>query len=177
MQVESWEKNSVQTGAEAFKSASSVGVTGADVLEPFLPNELIETSGDNFLNETRRFLYSVLKSLRAAKPTWENAILLNGWFSVDPNTWNEAQYRLNVLGQVEFRGLIRNPTVSTIGTIFNLPIDLRPLKQHLFTVPANGGSATARIDVYPTGEVNLVNYNTGADGFFISLDNIRYSID
>lgn len=177
-----WEKLTADSGVGAFKTAAIEGTNGSDIQSPIFPDpDQISDREPMFSNETRRFLYSTLRMLGAAKPDWVNATLQNGWrnYSADnPGDpyYNITQYRKNVNGDVEIRGLVTNSAPATVGTIFTLPPEYRPFKRHGFGACANG-PGIARVQIELDGSVSIVNYGSGVDGAFVFLDNIRFSLN
>jgi len=94
----------------------------------------------------------------------------SGWEDYDDTTWEPAGYRLDSMGYVCLKGLVRRVSgaSTTIGT---LPVGYRPALQHMFATDSN--NAHGRIDVYPDGTVVLT---TGSPTSWCSLAGIRFRI-
>jgi hypothetical protein len=70
-------------------------------------------------------------------------------------------------GVVHIQGLVKN---ATDGTIFTLPVGYRPRGQEIHWV--NGAGASARIDIYPHGDVNK--NGGGVTGSWLSLAGLSF---
>ena len=77
----------------------------------------------------------------------------NSWthFSTSAEVWERGSYWRDRNGIVHLSGLIKNGTTTNGTVIATLPTGYRPAKQLVFLVCTISG--TARIDVYPNGQV------------------------
>lgn len=111
--------------------------------------------------------------------TWTSATLSAPWGNFDTypcnttNGYNCAGYTKTADGTVMLRGLVKTTGDPTNSTIFNLPVGYRPLQQNYFLVGAGG--QTARVNVFPNGNVVLVSYGTGGNSNYVSLDSINFT--
>lgn len=101
--------------------------------------------------------------------SWIAPTLGNSWVNYGSGH-RTAGYRKLMNGIVELRGLIKLGTTAT--TIFTLPSNMWPLQQEIFSVMSN--TANARVDVLPTGVVQVQSYDTGGSNAFVSLAGIRF---
>jgi len=111
--------------------------------------------------------------------SWQNASLQNGWVGYSANY--TLQYRKNRLGNIEFRGLIKNGVLTDGTIIANLPIGYRPTTPFspIIYIPAtdinNRYIAHAQIVIDTNGDVKLYNAPTGT--VQLSFDSIFFSIN
>lgn len=93
----------------------------------------------------------------------------SGWITPTLNS-PFTHYDTNLFGPVEYRkigdivniqGLLNVNNASNQSTIFTLPVGYRPKKRLIFTVE-NGNLVTARVDIFPDGDVDAQSMaNTG----------------
>lgn len=106
----------------------------------------------------------------AAPNPWVNATFAGAWVNYGGlYTW--AQYRDMGDGTVMVRGLVKS---GAPGTIFTLPVGLRPPGTEQFICLANAGSGAAAVSVLATGVVQLGAYFAGGDNTAVSLSGIRF---
>lgn len=98
----------------------------------------------------------------AGKPSFENS-----WVNFDSSTQATAAYRIDALGYVHLKGLVKDGTVGDCA-IFTLPAGYRPEKIIRFAVTANG--AFGEVGVKTTG---LVRLGVGNNAYG-SLDGITF---
>ena len=105
-------------------------------------------------------------------PSWTNASLENSWsnYSAPGTNYSPASFTRASDGVVLIRGLIRFGANSNGTTLFRLPSGYRP-KHRLLFLTASNTVAPARIDVFPTGEVQV--WNTPNNGW-LSLAGINF---
>lgn len=112
----------------------------------------------------------------AGRPTFENG--WTNWASQPCNTssgYNCAGYTKTADGVVMLRGLVTNSGRNPTTTIFTLPVGYRPLQQNYFLVGATG--QTARINVFPNGQVTLMSYGTTESvSSYVSLDGMNFTL-
>lgn len=105
-------------------------------------------------------------------PTWTNATLANSWvnYNAAGTGYSQASYTKASDGVVVVRGLIKSGTNTNGTVVFTLPVGSRP-KYRLLYLTADVGPAPARIDIFPTGEVEV--WNAPANGW-MSLAGINF---
>jgi len=104
---------------------------------------------------------------------WKGLSLAAGWGNYGAE-YDGAAYRKEHNGRVYLRGLVTRtdgvpPASSPIGT---LPAGYRPSKRLIF--PANGGAASARVDVAANGQVIWIQ-GTAGEKDYTSLDAISFA--
>jgi hypothetical protein len=93
--------------------------------------------------------------------------LLNNWVNYSTN-FAQAGYYRDSDGIVFLRGLVKSGTSTLNTNLFILPSGYRPSERLIFLV--NNSDATGRVDVLPTGEVQIaLGGNT-----FLSLSKINF---
>jgi hypothetical protein len=133
----------------------------------FTPNTVIKSADVN-LN------FSELKTktdyLSTPDNGWIAPTLLNSWINYGSG-YNDAGYRINALGEVHLKGLIKNGT-TTIGTnIFLLPTGYRPAQTYIFSASAN--DLWAEIRVQTTGYVTT---GAGVSASWTCLDGLIFKV-
>jgi hypothetical protein len=88
---------------------------------------------------------------------WSSPTLLNSWVNYGAGQ-RKAGYKLNAIGKVELRGLVKRTPASTAGfttPIFILPAGLRPTENEVLMGHAvlSGVSKAVRVDATAGGEV------------------------
>lgn len=110
--------------------------------------------------------------------SWNTPALLGGWQSYNAKNgvtvFDDPGYRIDGNGIVWLRGLLSHATITTVGTLFQLPAGYRPVRQRIYAVDANAGSLTARVDVATNGGVALNAYGTGANGAYVDIGAISF---
>jgi len=113
---------------------------------------------------------------------WTAPTLLNGWVNVAATTWAPAAYR-KVGDEVQLRGLISRPTAVGVGAasiMFNLPSGFRPPVGLIVTgdvAAANYGGLSARIEILPSGDVQVVCDSASQNvHVYTSISNISFSV-
>ena len=107
-----------------------------------------------------------------AQQAWVTPTMLNSWVAYDVGggtNFGGAQYYKDSLGMVHLRGLVKNGTITTGTSLFNLPAGYRPSQTTIFVT--NSNNAFARVDCMFNGDVTI---NLGASAVFISLNNIHF---
>lgn len=100
---------------------------------------------------------------------WINLPLQGGWV-VYSSTFNSPQYTKGSDGLVTVKGLIKNGTSTSNGTILaQLPPGYRPSEKLIFSSVAN--SHHARIDVASNGNITI---EGSGDAVWMSLDQISF---
>jgi hypothetical protein len=99
---------------------------------------------------------------------WKPLLLENGWVNYGSG-FQEAGYRIDPLGVVHLRGLIRFDMAKSQSVIAALPPGIGPTKIELFVV--NSSDMVGRVDVNPTGTIVFI---TGL-GNYVSLNGIQFS--
>lgn len=114
---------------------------------------------------------SPVGTLNYTKPLWTTANLLGTFRCYSGSgTYNCPSYTISTAGVVLLRGLIEGG--STVeATMFNLPAQLRPNKRIIYQAMSGGNPKDVGVDVLADGNVN---WDNGAAGTFISLDNVRF---
>lgn len=90
---------------------------------------------------------------------WVAASFINSWANYDPGSggnWQDVQYQKDSFGVTHIRGLADGAGKSS-NIMFNLPVGYRPLEKKIFHTVKNIAGSTARLDVYPNGDVEGVN--------------------
>jgi hypothetical protein len=93
----------------------------------------------------------------------------NGWVAYSA-TFHGLGYWKDPFGIVHLRGLIKLGTAA--ATVYTLPDGYRPLLQTIFSQISSVGGA--RVDVFPTGAIQVVNYFSGGVNSFVSLEGITF---
>lgn len=108
-----------------------------------------------------------------AQDYWHPLSLSGAWVAFGSG-WRVPAYRFEENGDVALRGLVKN---GALGTIAMLDTSLMPEGSsnagELFIVAASGG--TARLDVYPAGNIYLQSYQGGATNVYVSLSGVRWT--
>jgi hypothetical protein len=104
---------------------------------------------------------------------WTNiASFQNSWVNYGGSIHNVG-YRKNSLGNVELRGMTRDGSTTSGGTIFTLPTGYRPAKEMYFAVAQlNTSIPYSTIFIAPDGRVGV--YSAGNTG--LSFDNVSFSV-
>jgi hypothetical protein len=100
---------------------------------------------------------------------WTAPTLLNSWVNYSAS-YAQAGYRILPGGLVQLRGLIKN---GTAGTLFTLPVELRPFYDHIMNGHTNPNGTVARVDIQAAGNVVATGYSTS----WLSLSAIIYPIN
>ena len=111
---------------------------------------------------------------------WQTPTLLNVWGNYSgysPASYAKASDKL-----VTIRGLISGGTVSQGTNIFVLPSGYRPASHLVFLTAGYDSDSSptqvpARIDVFPTGEVQIVSSNGQITNQWLSLAGINFYAD
>lgn len=105
-------------------------------------------------------------------PTWTAAALGNSWvnYSAAGSGFSPATYTKASDGAVIIRGLIKSGTTTNGTVIFTLPAGSRP-KYRLLYITSDAGPVPGRIDVFPTGQVQV--WNVPSNGW-LSLAGINF---
>jgi len=90
---------------------------------------------------------------------WRIPTLLNGWVDYG-GSYGPPRYRRLDSGLVVVEGLVKSGTAG--ATIFTLPEGFRPRVTHILHPQDSAGSAGARLDITPVGDVN---HNAGSTGW------------
>lgn len=98
------------------------------------------------------------------------ASLQNSWVDFDATIYGQAQYYKTKSGIVYVDGLIKNGVTTNGTTLFTLPVGFRPMQQQIFAAIA--GNALCRMDVFPTGVVQVA---VGASASYMSFNTIRFT--
>lgn len=106
--------------------------------------------------------------------TWHAVSFQNGWSNFG-SPYNNCQYRLNALGQVEMRGLMQGGTITTGTTVFTLPAAYRPSGQKLFKMQdGNPNQPNAFLLVQTNGACTIGGITAGTAGF--SLEQVTFAL-
>jgi len=103
--------------------------------------------------------------------------LVNGWVNYLDGGWQTAFYLRDSLGWVEVGGLIKSGVFGTAVTVGNLPAGFRPPANRGFVTSVRysaGGNTEIRMNVLPTGAINIDVPPSGATNDFLFLDGIRF---
>jgi hypothetical protein len=103
-----------------------------------------------------------------ASGVWKPLLLENEWVNYGSG-FQEAQYRIDPLGVVYLRGLIRFDTAKNQSVIATLPVGIRPTKIEVFVVNSNG--MDGRVDVNPNGTIAFI----VGSGVYVSLSGLQFS--
>jgi hypothetical protein len=104
-------------------------------------------------------------------------VMSNGWIPLNDPNYQPPRYSRDAHGFVHLEGMISNPTATTTGTIFVLPVGFRPSARLAFIQAAGGADGTCRVHVGHTGTVALISYIGASDGTSVSLSGIVFGID
>ena len=122
------------------------------------------------LREVVRFLQPYVQQEK-----WTNVSFLNSWTNFS-TSYGTAQYRKDPLGRVHLRGLVKRTVAGYAGQpIFILPTGHRPAKNLLFV--AVGNNRFARVDVQPSGVVEVALGDSATPESFLSLDGISFEAE
>ena len=101
----------------------------------------------------------------------QSPVLQNGWQNFGGGYTPSGFYK-DKENVVRFRGLIRSGSTTNTVVLFTLPVGYRPTAGiSMFTVI--NGTGFGRIDVFPSGNVTLVN---GISNEYLSLDGISFRV-
>jgi hypothetical protein len=148
------------------------------------PGKLVSADGSSIiLNGDGSFTLGTISrdatGVMSETPTpWIAPTLTNSWVNYVTGGHRVAGYRKLKDGTVELRGLVKSGTSGAGTGIFTLPVGFRPTEQEVFLQTANHPTASqgfARVDVFPTGQVQVVGYGPSATNAFLSLAGIRFS--
>lgn len=137
------------------------------------PNEIDVT---DFISLKDRF--SLLGLVVNQETAWLPLPTLGATFSV-PSTFitspNVCEYRINKLGEVEFRGILYNSNLSNNGA-FTIPIGRRPTTIKTFATyagsPTTSDKFVSEIIIFPNGNFNIY-FPATATGY-VSLDGVKF---
>ena len=129
------------------------------------------------------YVYQDLESgLRNRETGWGSPVLSSSW--VDYGVpYQSIQYKRDVSNFVTLRGLMKG---GTTGTLFILPVGMRPPAQEIFFVgdnstdrgditwQDNSGENMTRIDIVKTGEVTIKSLGSNS---WVTLSGIKFSVD
>lgn len=110
---------------------------------------------------------------------WKDFTLTNSWVRYN-TSFPAPAWRLTSEGKVETHGLMKAGSTGSAVKFATLPYPelapdgAQPASGLIVPVVANGGSYTARLDVYPDGGLVVVGLGTGATNAYVSLDNISW---
>lgn len=102
---------------------------------------------------------------------WNVPTLLNSWVHYGASYAN-ASYRLDSMGYLRLRGMIKNGSLGSGYPVFTLPVGFRPIYNVEVISAASGGSAN--IIITPAGSVYV---ETTSGTSWVSLDNISIPLD
>jgi hypothetical protein len=107
--------------------------------------------------------------------SWQPITLQNNWAALGAG-FAPPQYYIDASGRLFCRGLIAPGIVSDGTTLFALPFT--PSFRIATLAQAYTGSAYApvRLDVFPTGAINLYNGSTLTNSGWLSLDQLNFSL-
>lgn len=116
---------------------------------------------------------TVHSGLHIASLTLGNDLALDAWTAPTfAGSWvnyglefAHAAYCKDRQGIVHIRGLIKNPSITTVSTIFTLPVGYRPSSKLLFMQYGAVSGNSCRIDVANNGDVLFVAPNVGSIGY------------
>jgi len=109
-----------------------------------------------------------LENIIYSRATQTNAVLLNTWTNYG-TTYAPASSTLDG-GAVFVAGLIKHTAFPLNKAAFNLPAGSRPQNREIF--PTLSNNKYGRVDVLPTGDVNVVTAS-GTSGW-VSVSNIHF---
>ena len=111
-----------------------------------------------------------------ANVPWVVIPYTGGWGDYTTGGYAGGRYRL-VADEVQYRGMIKHATVTTVGAIMTAPPAgwLPTAGTHQFTALGSGGGVVD-IRIPSTGILNVNAYGANATGASISLSQIRYSV-
>ena len=92
----------------------------------------------------------------------------NSWVNFSPSDHETAGFYMDNFNRVWLKGLIKLGS----GTIFTLPKGYRPSLNANYSSIDGTGTPSARIQVYPTGDVRVLSGNNS----FISLDGMSFRV-
>ena len=102
---------------------------------------------------------------------WIAPTLLNGWVNYGTG-FETAGYRKTPADEVQFRGLIRDGSMTANTVLFNLPAAYRPARRREF-LALQGGGAACRLSLFTSGEVSINGVTSNA---FLSLEQVRFDV-
>jgi hypothetical protein len=115
---------------------------------------------------------TLMKNANDKSTSWVNLTLQNGWSATANGltTATTPQYRKNLFGELELRGLMGGGTIAQGTVIATLPVGFRPVQETRLIVAKHdgGGFAPGLMYIYPTGEIQSIVLSN----YFVSLGNI-----
>lgn len=102
---------------------------------------------------------------------WTEPTYQSGWAAYGGG-FQTPQTR-KVGDRVEMRGLVAHTNAAQVGTIFTLPVGQRPATTAISIAISHVGSA--RIDILPSGAVQLERYFPNGSAAFVVLDQVSFS--
>ncbi|HYH96174.1 fibronectin type III domain-containing protein [Hyalangium sp.] len=106
---------------------------------------------------------------------WTNVAFENSWSNANLAVYGPVQYRVNDLGEAEFRGmaLAPSPAPANDATMFTLPAGVRPADYRRVFDRGTTTGTMARVYCEVTGPVKV---SSIAAGNSLSLDGVRYFV-
>lgn len=102
--------------------------------------------------------------------TWTVATLTAPWVAFGSGLRTPG-YRRKLNGEVQLRGMIKSGAAG--GTIFTLPVGMRPTEPETF-ICAAGGPGAARVDVSASGVVSVNAFIGAGTNSYVSLSGISF---
>lgn len=122
-------------------------------------------SGNDFLSlENIQFKADLDDPVLTA--AWTPLTLENGWVTLNVNDAGPPAYMIDTMGDVFFRGIIAGGGANV--NIASLPAPIRPYRQHLWTIPANGG--LMRTNLMAGGQLQSEGFSPGATNSWVALN-------
>ncbi|QDK37059.1 hypothetical protein [Bdellovibrio sp. NC01] len=146
----------LQSGTKAYYNAGNVGI-GTNA-----PTAKLQVVGGTTKLEQEPWNYP--------------SSLGGGWINYGNSNYGNFGYRIDSMGNLRMRGLIKNGGVGSANAIVTLPAAYRPLYSQEFTIGAGNGSSpgVANVIVTNTGLVFVESMSSNA---WISFDNVSLPLD
>lgn len=106
-----------------------------------------------------------------SKSTWLNVTFSTGWSNFG-SPFTNAQYCLDALGFVRFRGTIKSSSSTPPALIFTLPVGYRPEAAINMLVQSGNSNTSGGITIQTNGEVR--NVTAPNPQLFVNLEQVCF---
>lgn len=99
---------------------------------------------------------------------WRNLTLFNGWVAYD-SAHSTPQIKYLADGRLTLRGLMKSGTVGKFSAVLSYQTPDYPVIKIVKSL-----TASARVDINPSGDLLVIDYDTGGGNGYVSLDDIAW---
>lgn len=133
----------------------------------FTPNTLIKSSEIN-----ANFAEFSSKGFVTPSSDWIAPTFQNSW--VNYGSWATGAYRIDAMGYVHLKGLLKSGTLGANTPMFTLPIGFRPKASEDLILTGLSNNAVARINI--RGSTGFVCCEVG-NNIWVSIDGLTFKAE